>query len=608
MVMRLINLTTLVIEVHERTIPPYAILSHTWGAKETDLHGFQNVVESKSLPIKLSGFIDQAKNDGLNHAWIDTCCIDKANPTELSEAINSMYRWYKAAAVCYAYLCDVDNVNGVNVTDAAAVGYAVISAAFRSSRWFTRGWTLQELLAPPRLVFFDANWVRLGTRAQLSSLVQETTSIHFRYLLGWADVTRDASVAQRMSWAANRHTTRSEDGAYALLGLFGVSIPLLYGEGGPLAFQRLQIEIMRHFDDPSVLAWGYDPTCDEATAAPAWEADANPPAGLHGGLFALSATDYQSCGDVVPCRTYSPPENTSGSAFDALGGGLRIPLAIHEDGSRGKYAMLNYQLVDDTGSLVLISIPLQDTDIQMTGRKGADDYVRPAYRRPRRFVYATTHSVRMIHIRKNYTPVQQGSSAGLDRFYVLPSTRASHPSLVEVWPREAWNTEQRMVAVPKSGAHCKKCAGMVCLRFRDQGNDTAKGGDQSRPPYAAAERTTLNNTPPDDNAVIVRAFNDEGRFKYFAVTISLGQELSDLVHQSNWDTWTFRRSPVFLTDLRNIAVCLGTHSSMQGPVHYLYVSRVTEQGVTFEDALRVALVLAVYGVGFYYSVRLLGFW
>ncbi len=605
MVMRLINLTTLVIEVHDRTIPSYAILSHTWGTEETDLRGFSNLIKSKTLPLKLGGFIDQAKNDGHNYAWVDTCCIDQANPTELSEAINSMYRWYKAAAVCYAYLCDVDDANGV--IDAAGAGSAAISAAFRSSRWFTRGWTLQELLAPPGLVFFDTNWVRLGTRAQLSGLVQSATGIPTSYLLGWDEVTRDASVAQRMSWAASRETTRPEDGAYALLGLFGVSIPLLYGEGGPLAFQRLQIEIMRHFDDPSVLAWGYDPTHDEGTEAPAWAANATSPSRLHGGLFALSATDYRHCGDVVPCHTYSPPANISGATFDALGGGLRIPLAIHEDDSGVKYAMLNCRLVDDAGSLTLISIPLEDTDILVTGQKGADDYARPNHRSPRRFLYTTAHSVRMIHIRKNYNPVQQDPGAGLGRFYVLPSTDASSSSrLVEVWPKEAWNAEQCKVVVSESSPHCKKCAGMVYLRFRDHGNDTAGGRGQSRPPHAAAETATLNSTPPEDIAVIVRAFKDEGCFKLSAVTISAGLGLRDLAHQSSLDSRVFRTSLFVLKGLRTNRIYLTTSPSRQGPIHVLYTSRV-EQHIPPEEVLHFAFYFVVFGVVFYYFFMVLMF-
>lgn len=158
-----------------------------------------------------------------------------------------MYRWYKECGVCYAYLSDVrpgEDPNGDRST-------------FSSSRWFRRGWTLQELLAPLNMRFYDAGWSCLGTKGDLCHLVETVTGIPTSFLLGMADL-HQASVAQRMSWAAKRVTKRPEDIAYSLLGIFGVSMPMIYGEGDK-AFRRLQEQIMKDLGDDSILAWGFEP-------------------------------------------------------------------------------------------------------------------------------------------------------------------------------------------------------------------------------------------------------------------------------------------------------------------------------------------------------------
>ncbi|PYI00378.1 hypothetical protein BO78DRAFT_330182, partial [Aspergillus sclerotiicarbonarius CBS 121057] len=184
----------------------------------------------------------QALRHDINWAWVDTCCIDKRSTAELSEAINSMFRWYKSAKVCYVYLADLD--------------FTMESRAFRhfkSCRWFERGWTLQELLAPSEVQFYDKDWKFFGNRGSLDSVISERTGIDRAILCGWRRLT-DASVAERMSWASARETTRLEDIAYCLMGIFDVNMPLLYGEGDK-AFMRLQEEIIRNSDDQSLLAW-----------------------------------------------------------------------------------------------------------------------------------------------------------------------------------------------------------------------------------------------------------------------------------------------------------------------------------------------------------------
>jgi hypothetical protein len=180
---------------------------------------------------------------------VDTCCIDKTSSAELSEAINSMFRWHEIATICYAYLTDV-------------YSYAD-SPEFAKSRWFRRGWTLQELLAPSVLRFFNASWTYIGDRSQLSSVIVAITKIDIHYLdvgLGTNEYRiesiRSAPVARRMSWASERVTMRVEDMAYCLLGIFGVNMPMLYGEGGR-AFVRLQEEILKESIDMTIFASGY---------------------------------------------------------------------------------------------------------------------------------------------------------------------------------------------------------------------------------------------------------------------------------------------------------------------------------------------------------------
>ena len=184
-----------------------------------------------------------ARLDGWSQLWVDTSCIDKTSSSELSEAINSMFAWYRDAAVCYVYLADVPQSG-----DPRRRG-----SAFRHSRWFTRGWTLQELIAPQVVIFLAREWEIIGTKESLADLIEDITGIH-RDVLMHRTSHNDVSVAARMSWAAERTTTRIEDQAYCLLGLFGIVMTPIYGEGEH-AFTRLQEEILRRIPDDSIFAW-----------------------------------------------------------------------------------------------------------------------------------------------------------------------------------------------------------------------------------------------------------------------------------------------------------------------------------------------------------------
>ncbi|KAI7339257.1 hypothetical protein KC315_g1330 [Hortaea werneckii] len=267
-------------EFYGSNIPPYAILSHMWSEGEEVLS--QDVINRQAGGRglqKVLAAISRARVDGYSYLWVDTCCIDKSSSTELSEAINSMYAWYEEAAICYAYLSDVPSADKPLAEH----------SHFVRSRWFSRGWTLQELLAPNEVQFFSTDWTSLGTKHSLADVISRRTQIR-PHILWMRSRIGDCSISERMSWAAGRETTRTEDAAYCLMGLFSVNMPLLYGEGRK-AFQRLQEEIMRHSDDQSLFAWT-DCDCTGDTESP------------HG-LLACSATafGFAQASSTVPYKS-----------------------------------------------------------------------------------------------------------------------------------------------------------------------------------------------------------------------------------------------------------------------------------------------------------------
>jgi hypothetical protein len=217
-------------------IPEYAILSHRWEAGEVTFADLMNGTgKDKTGYGKIEFCGKQARSDGLKYFWVDTCCIDKSSSNELSEAINSMFCWYQKSARCYVYLSDV-SIRERKASDTSAE--CTWESAFRASKWFTRGWTLQELLAPRSVEFFSWERNRLGNKGTLEQQIYEITGIP-------ATALRQHSLSQfevdeRFSWAKSRQTTRREDKAYSLFGIFNVQMPLLYGEGEVKAFQRLR--------------------------------------------------------------------------------------------------------------------------------------------------------------------------------------------------------------------------------------------------------------------------------------------------------------------------------------------------------------------------------
>ena len=222
---------------------PYAILSHTWGADEEEV-SFEDLAKNSGKDkdgykkIQLCG--EQAKRDGLQYFWVDTCCINKANKAEHSLAIRSMFRWYRKAARCYVYLPDVTASHVGIEEDASPPAW---DTEFRQSKWFTRGWTLQELLAPSVVKFFSRDWHKLGDRVSLNTQIHEVTTIPFRVLAG-APLSQ-SSTDERFRWRQERHTKLKEDAAYSLSGIFDVEMAPVYGEGTEEAFRRLRDKIQK---------------------------------------------------------------------------------------------------------------------------------------------------------------------------------------------------------------------------------------------------------------------------------------------------------------------------------------------------------------------------
>ncbi|KAF4821971.1 Vegetative incompatibility protein HET-E-1 [Colletotrichum siamense] len=248
--MRLIETTTLAMETHEGNIPCYAILSHTWEDEEVTLQDWNSPTRSRMKGFhKIRMTCQLASYSRIKYAWVDTCCIDKTNSAELSEAINSMYKWYNGATICYAYLSDLH----VPISASESTSVQDLTPLLRRCRWFSRGWTLQELIAPFEVLFYQHNWGLVGKKTQWYNMLSDITGISSSALISYS-YPAQFSIAERMSWAAGRETTRDEDVAYCLLGIFNVNMPMLYGEGTK-AFRRLQEEIIRTGYDVTIFAW-----------------------------------------------------------------------------------------------------------------------------------------------------------------------------------------------------------------------------------------------------------------------------------------------------------------------------------------------------------------
>lgn len=219
-------------------IPEYAILSHTWGL-DTEEVTYKDLIDgtgkNKVGYQKIQFCGEQASRDDLHHLWVDTCCIDKSNNAEVAEAINCMFRWYRDAAECYVFLSDVPRADIDTIDHSQQLPW---ESAFRTSRWFTRGWTLQELIAPKTVNFYSRDHILLGDKASLQQQICEITGIAIEALRG--DSLQYFSIQERFRWVEKRQTTKEEDLAYCLLGIFNFFLPLIYGEGQMHAMRRLK--------------------------------------------------------------------------------------------------------------------------------------------------------------------------------------------------------------------------------------------------------------------------------------------------------------------------------------------------------------------------------
>lgn len=321
--MRLVSTKNLeVVSIREDEIPPYAILSHTWDKDEVTLQDMQafgtrllstasriNLLKAKQGLQKVLDAANLAAHKGHDWIWIDTCCIDKTSSAELSEAINSMYRWYQGSEICYVYLADaVLGDKGLQKSSDDSLGQLI-----RDSRWITRGWTLQELIAPRSVSFYSKDWwlIGKGNENHIMRPLAEATGIDIGVLSG--DIsTQEVSVANRMRWASKRKTTRQEDMAYCLMGLFNVNMPLLYGEGGARSFIRLQNEILQATDDQTIFAWSTPRGSKDQTQA--------------SGLLAESPAHFRDAPSMYPMSDWYQSE--SSTPWSMTNRGLMVQLYL----------------------------------------------------------------------------------------------------------------------------------------------------------------------------------------------------------------------------------------------------------------------------------------
>ena len=299
--MWLINTATLKLEffvdLYNARPRRYAILSHTWEDEEVSFQEFQHLdsASRKKGFKKIEMTCRLALRHGLSYAWVDTCCIDKTNNVELTEAINSMFLWYKESDICFAYLSDLQPLSLMQPQR--------LEEHLGQCRWFTRGWTLQELIAPQSVQFLDLEWSVVGQKASLVAEISSITGIDEDVLLD-SNMLKNVAIAQKMSWAADRTTTRIEDNAYCLLGIFDIHMPMIYGEGHR-AFYRLQEEIASETNDLSLFAWTSQHPKDDQE---------------YRGIFAGSPSEFLNCGDIQ----LMPPMDRFDQEFAITNKGLRL--------------------------------------------------------------------------------------------------------------------------------------------------------------------------------------------------------------------------------------------------------------------------------------------
>ena len=457
--MRLLDVRTLELKTFVDNIPPYAILSHCWEDEEVVFSDIAHLEQAKNKKgfAKIEKTCELAVADGLEYAWVDTCCIDKSSSAELSEAINSMFAWYRASGKCYAYLADVEFQGAF---PGCASGHE--KNTFARSKWFTRAWTLQELLAPldylygrdegmkayslaPRdfsgrvdgMKFYSRDWKLLGNKADIdiSRRISKITGIPLEYLRGQSLET--ASISMRMSWATDRRATRAEDIAYSLLGIFDVNMPLLYGEGKTKAFRRLQEEIMKISEDESIFAWEDAEVMDETIAS----------------VFAAGPNNFQGTRDLIPFAPDEPvPPYTSTHRglriwqtlfhtreLDQDGRGklrpLRSPIMIWSDNDI-VWGILRCHVVHDFQHFLIIPLRHLSADVYDRDMSTSVSLIPCGSIPPSAFS-------REIYIRNTHTSIIPTSVRR--RWGFLIRSLPAGMDIRQCFPKEAWNKKDNIL-------------------------------------------------------------------------------------------------------------------------------------------------------------------
>ena len=400
---------------------------------------------------KIIGTCRQALEDGLEYAWIDTCCIQKSSSSELSEAINSMFRWYRNSTVCYVYMADMPANSGFLDCLQTERDEDRTRLLFRKSRWFKRGWTLQELLAPISLTFFDCDWGSLGSLENLSSAVSSITGIDSS-LLSHSSELGDFSVAKRMSWASKRSTTRVEDRAYSLLGLFDINMPMLYGEGEK-AFLRLQEEIVRSSSDQSIFAWQ------------------NPKDVFgQGALFAPSVDYFTGCGNIVEIPEMMPITYTmSNRGLEIALLHPVIPRATHDANGQSNgldYSMtvLNCRYEDDLSHCIALKLaaPLTSGEryIADSGDRGSWQPRLTEVPLERSAKVSNTRSILLRNVSRSTR-----TSPLLPKVLIEGFTDMDDLKVISLYPRGGWNPST-LTFNPRINLHGQSTAA-ICFQFED---------------------------------------------------------------------------------------------------------------------------------------------
>lgn len=453
--MRLISTKSLeVVSIREDEIPPYAILSHTWDKDEVtlqDMQGFGakllatasriNILKANQGLQKVLDAAKLAASEGHDWIWIDTCCIDKTSSSELSEAINSMYRWYQDSEICYVYLSDAD----LGDKELQSSSDESLIQLIRDSRWITRGWTLQELIAPQSVSFYSKYWSFIGksNEERIMRLLAEATGIDIGVLSG--DIaTQEVSVANRMRWASRRKTTRQEDMAYCLMGLFSVNMPLLYGEGGARSFIRLQVEILQATDDQTIFAWSAPPGGKE-----------------HGGvsgLLAESPAYFRDTPRMYPMSDWYQSE--SSTPWSMTNRGLMVQLYLQPSKTE---ANTEEDSADDFVAVLYCSA--DSTRVDDRGREWVHEY-SPAISLRRlwgdQFARVNTDDRRYVRAHDKQGGQVKTLFVKQDQSFSLPSFTVPEKSLrgtgsfiiSAVYPRDLWDSKS---GIFRSGLSRQRC-------------------------------------------------------------------------------------------------------------------------------------------------------